>query len=52
MRLREQHGDIALVMACTEIPLALPQAVAARDWPLVDPSAILARALARAAYRM
>lgn len=48
--LRAQHGDIALAMACTEIPLALPQAPEAQDWTLIDPAAILARALARRAY--
>ncbi|MFT3718661.1 aspartate/glutamate racemase family protein [Pseudorhodoferax sp.] len=49
-QLRAAHGDLPLVMACTEIPLALPQAPQARDWTLVDPSAILAAALARRAY--
>ena len=49
-QLRAAHGEIPLVMACTEIPLALPQAPAAHGWALVDPSAILAAALARKAY--
>ncbi|MBS0294628.1 MAG: aspartate/glutamate racemase family protein [Proteobacteria bacterium] len=49
-QLRSQHGDIALAMACTEIPLALPQAPEARGWTLIDPAAILAAALARRAY--
>jgi aspartate racemase len=49
-QLRAEHGDIALVMACTEIPLALPQAPAAREWQLICPSTILAAALAREAY--
>ena len=49
-QLRSQHGDIALAMACTEIPLALPQARAAQGWTLIDPADILARALARRAY--
>lgn len=48
--LRAQHGGIALAMACTEIPLALPQAPEAQGWTLIDPTAILARALARRAY--
>jgi aspartate racemase len=48
--LRGRHGDLALVMACTEIPLALPFAAEAAGWNLVDPSAILAMALARRAY--
>ncbi|MDA8456416.1 amino acid racemase [Acidovorax sp. GBBC 3334] len=44
------HGDVALVMACTEIPLALPDAPQAGGWTLIDPSDILATALARRAY--
>jgi aspartate racemase len=48
--LRERHGALPLVMACTEIPLALPFAAEAAGWDLVDPSAILAMALARRAY--
>ena len=54
MRLHAAHGAdpdaLPLVMACTEIPLALPQAPEAKNWTLVDPSAILAAALARKAY--
>jgi len=49
-QLRAQHGDIPLAMACTEIPLALPQAPEAQGWTLVDPTAILATSLARRAY--
>ncbi len=51
-QIRAEHGDMPLVMACTEIPLALPTAAQARQqgWTLVDPSAILAAALARRAY--
>lgn len=47
MRLR--HGDVPLIMGCTEIPLALP---GARRWTVcsVDPAWELARALARVAY--
>lgn len=48
--LRERHGDITLIMACTEIPLALPQAPRAEGWTLIDPAEILATALARRAY--
>lgn len=48
--LQERHGPLPLVMACTEIPLALPSAPQAEGWRLVDPSAILATALARRAY--
>lgn len=49
-QMRARHGDLPLVMGCTEIPLALPQAAEAAGWTLVDPSAILAMALARRAY--
>jgi len=48
--LRTRHGALPLLMACTEIPLALPQAAPARDWDLIDPAAILAQALAHQAY--
>lgn len=48
--LRTRHGALPLVMACTEIPLALPQAPAAAGWALIDPGAVLAAALARQAY--
>lgn len=44
------HPDMALVMACTEIPLALPQCPQMRDWLLVDPGEVLAAALAQRAY--
>lgn len=50
-RLRARHGDLALIMGCTEIPLALPAAPAAQGWTLIDPAQVLARALARRAYR-
>lgn len=48
--LRERHGDVPVVMGCTEIPLALPQAAPAQGAQLVDPAWILAQALARQAY--
>ena len=50
---RQIHGrapDAVMVMACTEIPLALPHVPEASGWSLVDPSAILAAALARRAF--
>lgn len=50
---RQIHGrapDAVMVMACTEIPLALPHVPEASSWSLVDPSAILAAALARRAF--
>jgi len=50
--LRARHGELPLLMACTEIPLALPQApaAAAQNWQLIDPAAVLARQLAWRAY--
>jgi len=48
--LHARHGNVPMLMACTEIPLALPQAAAARDWHLLDPAALLARQLALRAY--
>ncbi len=45
-----RHPGSAIVMGCTEIPLALPEADGAGDWQLVDPTAVLADALARRAY--
>ena len=48
--LHEQHGDLPMVMACTEIPLAMPFIDEAREWRLVDPAEVLALALARRAY--
>ncbi|CAB3799888.1 Aspartate racemase [Paraburkholderia caffeinitolerans] len=48
--LHRRHGALPLVMACTEIPLALPFVEEARAWTLVDPADVLARALAQRAY--
>lgn len=49
--LRTRHGEgLVLIMGCTEIPLALPQAPQAADWRLVDPAWLLAQALAERAY--
>ncbi len=45
------HPHITLVMACTEIPLALPGSAQVRGHLLVDPGAVLAAALAQRAYR-
>lgn len=45
-----RHGGVPMVMGCTEIPLALPFVEGAREWTLVDPAEVLARALARRAY--
>jgi aspartate racemase len=43
-----RHGCQAVIMGCTEIPLALPPA--AVDVPLIDPAQVLAAALAARAY--
>lgn len=48
--MRARHGDVPLIMGCTEIPLALPGAEAVAGMPLIDPAWELARALAQAAY--
>jgi len=48
--LHARHGNVPMLMACTEIPLALPQAAAAHAWQLLDPAALLARQLALRAY--
>lgn len=48
--LLQQHGAVPVIMGCTEIPLALPQAPQAQSAELVDPAWILAQALARQAY--
>jgi len=45
-----RYGAVPMLMACTEIPLALPQAAAAQEWQLLDPAALLARQLALRAY--
>ncbi len=41
-RLMTRHGDIVLIMGCTEIPLALPMAPQAASWRLVNPAQVLA----------
>ena len=48
--MRVRHGDVPLIMGCTEIPLALPGAAEVAGLPLVDPAWELARALAAVAY--
>ena len=49
-RMRARHGDVPLIMGCTEIPLALPGAPEVEGLQLVDPAWELAQALAQAAY--
>lgn len=48
--LLQHHGDVPVIMGCTEIPLALPQAREAQGATLVDPAWILAQALVGDAY--
>ena len=48
--LLQAHGSVPVIMGCTEIPLALPQAPQAQGAQLIDPAWILAQALARQAY--
>jgi len=48
--LYRRHGSLPIVMACTEIPLALPFVDEAHEWTLIDPAEVLAGVLARRAY--
>ncbi len=48
--LQQRDGIATLVMGCTEIPLALSEGPALSGMALVNPSAVLAAALARQAY--
>ena len=50
LALQQRHGIGTLVMGCTEIPLALEESPALPGLSLVNPSAVLAAALARQAY--
>lgn len=45
-----RHGDVPLIMGCTEIPLALEGAAEAAPWTLVNATRVLAQALASRAY--
>ena len=49
-RLQSRHGDLTLIMGCTEIPLALENAPEASHWRLLNPAQVLAQALAERAY--
>ena len=49
--LRERYGVSTLIMGCTEIPLALAEQPRLQGLALVNPSVVLASALARHAYR-
>jgi aspartate racemase len=48
--LAQRHGGAALVLGCTEIPLALDGLAHTADLPLFNPAQVLARALAQRAY--
>lgn len=49
-RMVERHGSETLVLACTEIPLALHRVDAHPQTRIVDPARLLAHALAERAY--
>ena len=49
--LQQRHGVSTLIMGCTEIPLALSEGARLPGIALVNPSLVLATALARHAYR-
>lgn len=49
--LQRRHGVSTLIMGCTEIPLALSESPRLDGVALVNPSLVLASALARHAYR-
>jgi aspartate racemase len=51
LALARRHGLQALILGCTEIPLALRELPTWPQLQLVDPAPVLARALARRAYR-
>lgn len=51
LALHRRHGVSTLIMGCTEIPLALSPGPAMAGLTLVNPSLVLAAALARQAYR-
>ena len=48
--LEQRHGVSALIMGCTEIPLALSEGAHLPGVRLVNPTQVLAAALARHAY--
>ena len=50
LQLAHRHGDVAIVMGCTEIPLGLQGSPAVAQLQLVDPARVLAHALATRAY--
>lgn len=50
LRLAGRHGDVPIVMGCTEVPLGLQGALAMEGLDLIDPARVLAGALARRAY--
>ena len=49
-QLAQRHGQVAMVMGCTEIPLGLHGSAAVAGLRLVDPARVLASALASRAF--
>lgn len=50
LNLSSRHGEIPLILGCTEIPLGLLQSNLVSQSRSIDPARILAKALARRAY--
>jgi aspartate racemase len=50
LALHARHGAYPLIMGCTEIPLGLHDAQQVQHLPLIDPTQVLASALADRAY--
>ncbi|WP_367846607.1 aspartate/glutamate racemase family protein [Rhodoferax sp. WC2427] len=50
LALAQRHGGAALVLGCTEIPLALDGLAQTAELPLFNPARVLAQALAQRAY--
>ncbi|CAN5250854.1 aspartate racemase [soil metagenome] len=50
LQLAKRHGQVQIVMGCTEVPLGLQHCAATEGLHLVDPARVLASALAARAY--
>jgi aspartate racemase len=50
INMTQRHGDIPMILGCTEIPLALMASHVIEKKRCIDPAQILAKALARRAY--
>ena len=51
IQLTQRHGALPLILGCTEIPLGLAGVASVAQLQLIDPSEVLAQALAQRAYR-